>query len=70
MFWRDKPFLNLQTAELQWKYVCGVCAHGAPAMRVSRSGFQKKLKNLLLKQKIPTVSFTDVRLLAELHLLV
>jgi len=27
------------SAELQWKYVCGVCTDGAPVMMESRSGF-------------------------------
>jgi len=39
---------------LQWKYVCGVSTDGDPAMMGSRSGFQKKFKNLLSKQKVNT----------------
>ena len=57
------------SVELQSKYVCGICTHGASAMTGSRLGFHKKVENLLLKQKVHAVSFTDVRLLAELYLL-
>jgi len=46
----EKPFFD--SAELQWKYVCGVCTDGAPAMMGLRSGIQKKFKGLLLKQKV------------------
>jgi len=52
MFWRSKNFFG--SAELQWTYVCGVDADGAPAMVESRSGFQKKFTNLLLKKKLST----------------
>jgi len=31
---------NNDSAEM-WKYVCGVCADGAPVMMESRSGFPK-----------------------------
>jgi len=47
----------------------GGCTDGAPAVMESRSGFQKKFKKWLLKQTLYYVSFTDVRLLADLHLL-
>jgi len=39
VFWRSKNFFD--SAELQWKYVCGVDIDGAPAMVESHSGFQK-----------------------------
>jgi len=39
---------------LQWKYLCGVCTDGAPAVTESHSGFQQKFKNLFLKQKVHT----------------
>jgi len=52
MFWSSKNFFD--SAELQRKYVCGVGNDGAPAMVESRSGFQKKFTNLLLKHKVHT----------------
>jgi len=67
MFWRSKTFFD--SAELQWKYICGVDIDGTLVTVESRSGFQKKFTNLLLKQKALTVSYTDVRLLEELYLL-
>jgi len=47
MFWKSKNVFD--SAEWQWKFVCGVCIDGAPAMMESRSGFQEMFKNLLLK---------------------
>ena len=41
--------------------VCGICIDGAPAMLGSNSGFQKRLRTLLLKQKEHIVLFTDMR---------
>ncbi|CAG9816532.1 unnamed protein product [Phaedon cochleariae] len=35
-----------ETNEFKWETLCGVCTDGAPAMLGSRSGFQKKIKEL------------------------
>ncbi|XP_023216822.1 zinc finger BED domain-containing protein 5-like, partial [Centruroides sculpturatus] len=35
-----------ETGGLKWKNVCGVCMDGAPSMLGSKSGFQKKVKEL------------------------
>jgi hypothetical protein len=40
-----------ETKELQWENLCGVCTDGAPAMLGSRSGFQKKVKDLAPQAK-------------------
>jgi len=47
-------FTVFNSAELQWKYVCGVCTEGAPAMMESSSDFRKKFKILPLKQEVHT----------------
>jgi len=47
MFWRSKNVFD--SAELQWRYVCGVCTDGAPVMMGSRSGFQKRVQELAPK---------------------
>jgi len=60
-----KCFLILQSCSGN---VCGVCTHGVLAMMGSRSGFQKRFNNFLLKQKVHTVSFVHVCVLAELFL--
>ena len=44
-----KTFFKAQG--LQWENVCGVCTDGAPAMLRSRSGFTKKVKELVPKAK-------------------
>ena len=43
--------LFFETKELQWESVCGVCTDGAPAILGSRSGFQKKVKELAPQAK-------------------
>jgi hypothetical protein len=43
--------LFFENKELQWENLCGVCTDGAPAMLGSRSGFQKKVKDLAPQAK-------------------
>jgi len=49
MFWRSKNVCD--SAELQWRYVCGVCTDGAPAMMGSRTGFRKRVQEHAPKAK-------------------
>nr|XP_039264593.1 zinc finger BED domain-containing protein 5-like [Styela clava] len=47
----EKLKIFFESANLEWKRVCGVCTDGAPAMLGSRSGFQKKVKELAPEAK-------------------
>ena len=47
----EKMKTFFEAAGLQWEDVCGVCTDGAPAMFGSRSGFQKKAKELAPEAK-------------------
>ncbi|XP_039264593.2 protein FAM200C-like [Styela clava] len=47
----EKLKIFFESANLEWKRVCGVCTDGAPAMLGPRSGFQKKVKELAPEAK-------------------